>query len=63
MILTRVVPDTDLAIYPANDFAGYRISGLIVHTEFFLEKNYNFLIFNNTYQHFWSLFHSYFILL
>ena len=24
---SRVGPDTDLAGYPANDFAGYRISG------------------------------------
>ena len=24
----RVVPDTDLAGYPANNFAGYRIFGL-----------------------------------
>ena len=24
----RVVPDTNLAGYPANNFAGYRISGL-----------------------------------
>ena len=24
----RVVPDIDLAGYPANNFAGYRISGL-----------------------------------
>ena len=25
----RVVPDTDLAGYPTNNFAGYRISGLV----------------------------------
>ena len=27
MIITRVVPDTDLVGYPADNFAGYRISG------------------------------------
>ena len=26
---SRVVPDTDLAGYPANNFAGYRITGLV----------------------------------
>ena len=30
----RVVLDTDLTGYPANNFAGYRISGLIVNIEF-----------------------------
>ena len=27
LIYNRVVPDTDLAGYPAYNFAGYRISG------------------------------------
>ena len=44
---SRVVPDTDLAGYPATDnFAGYRISGLagyrksglIINIDFFLSK-------------------------
>ena len=26
-VIIRVVPDTDLAGYPASNFAGYRISG------------------------------------
>ena len=47
----RVVQDTDPAAgYLANNFAGYR------------KKIKKFLVFNKTYQHFWSLFHSYFIL-
>ena len=36
----RVIPDTDLAGYPANNFAGYRISGEIVNIEFFSSKKY-----------------------
>ena len=32
----------DLAGYPANDFAGYRISGLIVNLDFFLKQNIEF---------------------
>ena len=35
IIIIRDVPDTDLAGYPANNFAGYRISGLIVNIDFF----------------------------
>jgi len=38
MVIGRVVPDTDLAGYPANNFAGYRISGDIVDIEFFFQK-------------------------
>ena len=62
-MIYRVVPDTDLAGYPAagyhNNFAGYRISGQVVNIEF-KKKDIEIFIFNNTYQHFWSLFHSYF---
>ena len=29
LIIIRVVPDTDLAGYPASNFTGYRISGRI----------------------------------
>ena len=38
--LTRVVPDTDLAGYPANNLAGYRISGTIVDIASFFFKFY-----------------------
>ena len=34
------VPDTELAGYPANIFAGYRIFGLIVNIEFYFFKKY-----------------------
>ena len=47
-IFIRVVPDTDLAGYPPNNFAGYQISGKIV--------NIVFKKINKTYQHFWSVF-------
>ena len=35
VFISRVLPDTDLAGYQANNFAGYRISGLIGNMEFF----------------------------
>ena len=41
----RVVPDSDLAGYPANNFTGYRISGLIVNIDFFL-KRAKFFVYN-----------------
>ena len=56
-VRVRVVPGTDLAGYPANNFAGYRISGKIINIRF-KKKN----VFHKNYQHFRSLFHSYFIL-
>ena len=44
---SRVVPDTNLAGYPANNFAGYRISGQIVNIEFFLKRKIKkFLVIN-----------------
>ena len=61
LVRSRVVTDTDLAGYPENNFAGYRISGEMVNIELFF-KIENILVFIKTYQHFWSLFKSYFIL-
>ena len=57
--MDRVVSDTDLARYPpagypANNFAGYRISSL---AEYWIE----IFSFQQTLPTFWSLFHSYFI--
>ena len=43
-VLDRVVPDTDLAGYPANNFAGYRVSGLIVNIIFFFNIFLKFLV-------------------
>ena len=37
-VTIRVLLDTDSARYPANNFAGYRISGFIVNIEFILKK-------------------------
>ena len=42
----RVVPDTDLAGYPANSFVGYRISDFIVNIEFFFQTTKTIEIFS-----------------
>ena len=46
LVLFRVAPDTDLAGYPANNFAGYRIPGSSIDETVNIVSNVNYIVLN-----------------